>query len=126
MNKNLLLGIWRYLLSIPRPLWQGQVAQSARHTTDSGLNFMSPDHHRVRDFVVVELPRAGQPLSAALIAQKLSLPLERVQQIVNELEAHKTFLFRNPQGEVTWAYPVTVDRTPHRITFSSGEQIYAA
>jgi hypothetical protein len=37
-----------------------------------------------------------------------------------------TFLFRNEQGSVTWAYPVTVDQTPHRVTFSSGEQVYAA
>ena len=37
-----------------------------------------------------------------------------------------TFLFRNPLGEVTWAYPVTVDTTPHPITFSSGEKLYGA
>jgi len=37
-----------------------------------------------------------------------------------------TYLYRNARGEVTWAYPVTVDHTPHRVTFSSGEQIYAA
>jgi hypothetical protein len=37
-----------------------------------------------------------------------------------------TFLFRNEQGAVAWAYPVTVDRTPHYVTFSTGEQVYAA
>ena len=37
-----------------------------------------------------------------------------------------TFLFRNPAGDVTWAYPVTVDQTPHQVTFSSGEKLYAA
>jgi hypothetical protein len=25
-----------------------------------------------------------------------------------------------------WAYPVTVDKTPHRITFNTGEKLYAA
>ena len=30
------------------------------------------------------------------------------------------------QGAVTWAYPVTVDQTPHHLTFNTGEKIYAA
>jgi hypothetical protein len=37
-----------------------------------------------------------------------------------------TFLFRNEEGAVTWAYPVTVERTPHRVSLSTGEQVYAA
>ena len=37
-----------------------------------------------------------------------------------------TFLFRNSQGAVTWAYPVTVEPTPHRVAFSTGEEVYAA
>jgi hypothetical protein len=42
------------------------------------------------------------------------------------LEQHLTFLFRNKQGSVVWAYPVTVDPTPHRVTFNTDEQINAA
>lgn len=124
MDKNLLLGIWRYLLPVPPAIWRKQVG--GPHDRAPNLAFMSADHHRVRDFVVVELPRAGQPLSPQLIARSLELPLERVQTILAELERHKTFLFRNPQGDVTWAYPVTVDVTPHQVTFNSGEQVYAA
>jgi len=26
---------------------------------------------------------------------------------------------------VTWAYPVTVDETPHHVRFSSGEEAYS-
>ncbi len=87
---------------------------------------MSEDHHRVRNFVVAELPRAGTALPPAVIAARLDLPLEQVAHILDDLEKHLVFLFRNPQGEVAWAYPVTVDPTPHRVTFSSGEKIYAA
>jgi hypothetical protein len=61
-----------------------------------------------------------------LIAERLHLSVERVNVILDELEKHMTFVFRNGQGAVAWAYPVTVDRTPHRITFSTGEQVYAA
>jgi hypothetical protein len=87
---------------------------------------MSKEHHLVRNFVVREMPIAGEPLSPDYIAQKLDLPLERTKAILGELEKHMTFLFRNEQGAVIWAYPVTVERTPHHITFSTGEELYAA
>ncbi len=37
-----------------------------------------------------------------------------------------TFLFRNPAGEVIWSYPLTVETTPHAMTFSTGERLHAA
>ena len=120
MNNNLLLGVSRYLLPIPRFVWQRQVRGAAN------LAFMSTDHQRVRDFVVLEIPKTGKPLSPACIAQALSLPTDRVGVILDELEQHLTFLFRNSQGEVEWAYPVTAASTPHHIAFSSGERIDAA
>ena len=86
---------------------------------------MTADHHRMRDFVVRELPRLGKPLSPALIAESLALSREQVKLILDELEQHLTFLFRDKEGAVVWAYPVMVDRTPHRITFSTGEQVNA-
>ena len=113
------------MLPIPRSIWQRQVAQGEQGS-HSSLSFMTEEHHRVRDFAVVELPRAGAPLSPELIAERLALPVERVHVILDELEKHMTFIFRNAQGAVAWAYPVTVDRTPHRIKFSTGEQVYAA
>lgn len=125
MNKRLLLGLGRMMLPIPRPIWQRQVARSEQGG-HSGLGFMTEEHHRVRDFAVLELPCSGAPLAPELIAERLRLPVERVNVILDELEKHMTFIFRNEQGAVAWAYPVTVDRTPHRITFSTGEQVYAA
>jgi len=125
MNKSLLLGVWRFWLRIPRPIWQQEVARSERAAQKS-LVFMTTDHHRIRDFVVRELPRLAQPIPPETIAQSLKMELEQVLPILDELEENLTFLFRNEQGAVTWAYPVTVEPTPHRITFSSGEQIYAA
>ncbi len=53
MKDNLLLGVSRYLLPIPRFIWQRQVRG------DANLDFMSIDHHRVRDFVVTEIPKSG-------------------------------------------------------------------
>ena len=87
---------------------------------------MGEDHHRVRDFVVREIPRYDKPLSPETIADTLAIPLPRVQIILDELEQGMTFLFRNTEGAVAWAYPVTADETPHHVTFSTGEQVHAA
>jgi hypothetical protein len=125
MNKSLLLGLGRFLLRIPRPIWQQEVARSVQGAEKS-LAFMTTDHHRVRDFAVRELPRIAAPIPPETIAESLSMDLALVVSILDELEKHMTFLYRNERGEVVWAYPVTAERTPHRITFSTGEQIYAA
>jgi hypothetical protein len=123
MDNSILLGIWRIMISVPPALWQKEMARS---TQGGGLDFMTPEHHRIRDYVVRELPRINQPIPPESIAADLGLPLERVVPILDELERNMTFLFRDPAGAVTWAYPVTVDRTPHQVTFSSGEKLYSA
>lgn len=125
MKDALLLGLGRHMIPIPRAIWRRQVAKAAPRVT-AALGFMSAEHHLVRNFVVSELPRIGKPLSPELIAQRLDLPEARVRNILENLEKHLTFLFRNEQGAVAWAYPVTTDQTPHRVTFSTGEQIHAA
>jgi hypothetical protein len=120
VNDSMLLGVWRYTVPIPRAIWRRQVRGDAR------LEFMSQEHHRVRNFVVREIPRVGQPLSPEFIARALGLPQARVTSVLEELEHHMTFLFRNENGAVAWAYPVTSDTTPHHMTFSTGEQVFAA
>ena len=120
MDDQLLLGLWRCVLPIPPKIWQRMVKG------DADLGFMSADHHRVRNLVVEEIPRVQGPLSPGWISQKLCLPLPKVVDILDELERNMTFLFRNPEGDVAWAYPVTADKTPHHVSFNSGEKIYAA
>jgi hypothetical protein len=111
-------------MPIPRPIWTRVVRANARKIA-ARLGFMSRDHHRVRDHVVLELPRAGTPLPPESIAERVELPVERVRAILDELERRLTFLFRNERGEVTWAYPVTLEETPHRARFSTGEETYS-
>jgi hypothetical protein len=125
IDKSLLLGWWRAMIPIPNPIWKSQVQNQVDHDPTK-LDFMSEEHHRVRNFVVRELPRLAKPLTPAFIARNLNLPQPQVVQLLDELEKNMTFLFRDAEGAVTWAYPVTVDPTPHRVTFSSGEQVYAA
>jgi len=125
MKDALLLGLGRVLIPIPAMVWRNQVSQMGRHT-EASLGFMSKDHRRVHYFVVRELPRLAEPLTPELIAQRLSLPVAHVSAILDELEKHMTFLFRKGQEAVVWAYPVTAEVTPHYLTFSTGEQLYAA
>ena len=125
MKKSILLGVGRLMIPIPNFLWRRLIVQNARKTT-TGLDFMTADHHKVRDFVVQQLPKAGGPLSPQEIAASLDMPVEDVQPILEELEQRMTFLYRNAAGAVTWAYPVTADETPHQVTFEGGEQIFAA
>lgn len=118
-------GIWHYMLTIPPFLWEKQILK-AKKRIETELDFMSDEHRMVHHCVVKELPRFGEPLSPELVANKLDLATDRVTSIFNELEEHMTFLFRNSEGAVVWAYPVTVEETPHHVTFSTGEQLYAA
>ncbi len=125
MRNKLMAGVWRYILGVPPFLWEKQI-EKAVHKVKGSTAFMSAEHRCVHYYVVRELPRLGKPIPSELVAQELGLTLEQTQAILGDLETHLTFLYRNSDGEVTWAYPVTVDKTPHAITFHSGEQLYAA
>jgi hypothetical protein len=124
MNGGILLGYRHHMIPVPGFVWKRAIKAAARKAR-AGLAFMSTDHHRVRDFVVTELPRVAAPLSPDLVARKLSLSIDRVNAMLEELERHLTFLYRNAEGAVTWAYPVTVDETPHHATFNTGEHAYS-
>jgi hypothetical protein len=125
MGNKLLMGIWRTMVRVPPVLWEKQIEKAVRRVKKS-TRFMSPDHQRVHHYVVRELPRIGRPIPAEKVARELSLSREHAVDILNDLEKHMTFLCRNEQGQVVWAYPVTIEKTPHRISFNSGEQLYAA
>jgi len=122
---QVLMGRGKELVPAPQATWKQHLDAVPDHAP-ARLSFMSEDHHRVRYFVVRELPRAGTVLSPEFIAGALDLSEERVQTILDDLERHLFFLWRQKSGSVAWAYPVTVDRTPHLIRFSSGERLYGA
>ena len=125
MGSKLLTGLGGTLVGIPAFLWEKRIEKS-RQRVIKATGFMTRDHRRVHHFVVRELPCSGKPLSPEQVAGALSLPLERSVAILADLEKHLTFLTRDDRGRVLWAYPVTVEKTPHRITFGSGERLYAA
>ena len=125
MSKKLMLGLWRYIINIPPSLWEKQISK-AKKKLDTEYGFLSEEHHSVHHFVVRELPYVGKPLPPESVADRLGIPVDRVRTILGDLEEGMTFLFRNNNGDVVWAYPVTVHKTPHRISFNTGEELYAA
>jgi hypothetical protein len=125
MEEKILLGRNEQILEFPQASWKQHLAQIPEHSQDR-LGFMTPDHHQVRYFVVKELVNKGQPIRPEWISAMLNLPLEQVKVILDELESKLFFLVRNEQGAVAWAYPVTVESTPHRLNFNTGEQLFGA
>lgn len=125
MGEYILFGQDCQISEIPRQMWEGHFAGAPDHSKHR-LSFMSEDHHRVRYFVVRELPTHGAPIEPEMISRALQLPLEQVGVILDQLEKNLVFLVRDEKGAVAWAFPVTVQPTPHRLEFSSGEQTYAA
>lgn len=125
MEEGILFGRDREILEIPQATWKQHLAQVPQHS-QARLNFMTDTHHQIRYFVVKEMAIRQRPIESELISEKLNIPLEQVNFLLEELERKLFFLVRNEQGAVTWAYPVTVEITPHKLSFDNGEHLYGA
>ena len=125
MEEKIFLGRDQNILEVPKSTWKQHLTQIPQHS-QSRLSFMTETHHQIRYFVVKELANRQKPIESEFISEKLNLPLELVKSTLEELERKLFFLVRNQQGAVAWAYPVTVETTPHKMHFSSGERLYGA
>ena len=125
MSETVLVGKENEMSRISRNIWEGHLSEVPHHCKKR-LAFMSEDHHRVRYFVVEALAKTGAPIRPEVISGKLNIPSERLNDILDELERNLFFLVRNEHGDISWAFPVTADNTPHRLTFGTGEKLYAA
>ena len=125
MGRDILIADGRSFTGLPRAEWDEQL-RHVSEGSDNRLDFMTDDHHRVRYFAVRELALRGHPLRPEDFAEGLGLLQVEVAEILQELERQLFFLVRNDAGAVSWAFPVTVDRTPHKLTFSTGERLHGA
>ena len=113
------------LTSLPTVDWK-QLVLAAIERGRQRLDFMSEEHHAIRRAAVTGLVRAGKPIKPETFARQLEISVSRTVEILDDLERNLFFLVRNAEGAVSWAFPVTVDRTPHRLSFSTGERLYGA
>lgn len=126
LRRPVLLGQAQTFSEMPVAEWLAQLARVPAFMT-SRLAFMSAEHHLVRNFAVRELPHEGRrPIDPKRMAATMGLPTGRVLEILNDLERNLFFLVRNAAGLITWAFPVTVETTPHRLTLSTGERTHGA
>ena len=123
--KRLLFGFKHHMIPVPWGLFTRLAPRNVAKTTRA-LSRLDDEQRRVHHFVVRELPGFAKPMGPDYVARMLGMPADRVGAIMDELEHRKLFLFRPGGRDVVWAYPVTVEPTPHRVTFSSGESIWAA
>lgn len=127
MKKNeetILIGRGTSLARIPRSGWEEGLL-GAPQRIEARLSFMSQDHPSVRNYAVRELPRAGAPISPATLSEALGITLSKTLGVLDDLEKHLFFLVRNQDGDVSWAFPVTVETTGHDLVFSTGERLDA-
>lgn len=125
MTKFVLLGRGRELFKQPVVEWQAPVRRATGNMRRR-LDFMTAEHHAVRNFAVTALPRYNRPIPLAEVASHVRLPVSRVQAIVEELERRLFFLVRDEAGDIAWAFPVTAERTPHEMQLSTGELVFGA
>jgi hypothetical protein len=125
MADTVLIGRGDLIASLPQKVWEHELTL-APEAIGRRLEFMSEDHHLVRNFVVRELPRQGRPIPLAEISEALKLNRTRTKSIVEDLEKNLFFLVRGDGSEVSWAFPVTADETGHHLAFSTGERLDAA
>jgi len=125
MSGQILVGVGREIDAVP----DGDFFEALKNLPgkmESRLAFMERERHAVRDFVVREMPRHDKPLPPWHIAQATGLDLPRVSVVLADLERNLFFLVRDPDGNVSWAFPVTTFQTRHRLEFSTGEHTSAA
>jgi hypothetical protein len=111
--------------NLPQETWKKHVVMESQHIP-AVLDFMTDEHHLVRNLVVKKIARTGSPVSPAEISEILTLPQTKVLDLLDELEKNLFFLVRDSAGNVSWAFPVTAEKTPHKLTSDTGEKINAA
>jgi hypothetical protein len=88
MGESVLVESGRQTSEMPRATWDSDLLEAAAGS-GARLDFLSKEHHLLRNFVVSELPRVGRPISAVSISRQLDLPLQRIDAILEELEHHQ-------------------------------------
>jgi len=124
VSEKILLGVGRRMIPVPEWLFRRMVQRDTRKLAQRRP--LGRDHRRVQHFAVREIPRRRTAISPDVLASELDLSLDRVGEILGDLERRMTFLYRRGGEDVNWAYPVTADETPHRVRIDGGAAFSAA
>lgn len=125
MSETVLWGEGPDLVRKPSAEWLA--ALHARAPLTRGKLRLAGPARRIREYAVNELARnSGRPLEPEQISAALVLPLAQTCECLRDLEKRLFFLVLDGNGHVSWAFPVTSVRTPHRLRLSTGETTWGA
>jgi hypothetical protein len=124
-KRKMYMGFKGFMLPLPRLLSSKGMKRGVTKARAKAAR-LSDEERRVHHFVVATMADAKKPITTELIAKQLNMTTDRVLEIIDKLEAMKTFLYRSDGIGINWAYPISLENTGLRITASTGEQFYAA
>jgi hypothetical protein len=125
LKRKMYMGFKGFMLPLPLMLSSKGTKRGVKGARAKAAR-LSNEERRVHHFVVVTMADAKKPITIELIAKELNMTTDRVLEIIDKLEALKTFLYRSDGIGINWAYPISLENTDLRITASTGEQFYAA
>ena len=125
LKRKMYMGFKSFMLPLPLALSSRGMKRGVRGAKVKA-NSLSDEERRVHHFVVMAMADAKKPIRAESIAKELCVPTDRVVEIIDKLEAMKTFLYRSDGTGINWAYPISLEDTGFKMTASTGEQFFAA
>ena len=124
-DRKMLMGIGIFMIPIPQVISNRGLEKGASGAR-AKAELLSEEERRVHYFVVKKMAVAKEPITAELVGEELDMPLERVEKTIDKLESLKTFLYRSDGKGISWAYPLSLENTGHKMTVSTGEEFFAA
>ena len=79
------------------------------------LEFLTPDHHRIRNLAVTQVAAGQGPVRVDWLAARLAMTPIEVDARLHELEQGLFFVVRDSEGSVTWAFPFSAEETAHKV-----------
>ena len=125
IKRKMYMGIWRFMFPLPLAISSKGVKRSVSDAKTKA-DLLSKEERKVHHFIVKQMAIAKEPITTEFIEKKLNISFNRVKDIVENLEAMKTFCYRYDSQGINWAYPLAFEDTGHKITVSTGEQFFAA
>lgn len=125
MEEHIFFGRGRDLMEISSKGWRHFINEAPERSKEfhPGITL---EHLQIRDYAIETLALTGKALQPATIERAFNKSKKRVEKILDDLQRNLVFIARDDQGAVTWAHPVTVNPTPHRLHLSEGEAFFAS
>jgi len=125
LKRKMYMGFKGFMLPLPLALSSRGMKRGVRGAKIKA-NSLSDEERRVHHFVVMAMAETKKPIRVESIAKELCMPTDKVVEIIDKLEAMKTFLYRSDGTDINWAYPISLEDMGFKMTASTGEQFYAA